>query len=428
MPFSAPEMRKDKVQKETIVSINFRVQPPNQKEGRKYLEQQAKPNRNILLLGTAHSLNHSLFVITPTLLSLILTSLSATKFEIGTVSMIASMIYGAGALLGGPLGDRIGEIKAITICLALSGLTTPLMLLAGFVSEFYVYAATLTLMAFWASFYHPIANSFISKAFKVRVSEAMGLHGIGGTLGIVLTPTVAWFLGASFGWPWAFVFFGALSILFTMLFARRAVSTEEVSHSSTTIFDALRIRELRAVLILSIAIGLLKGVEFFFPTYLEENRGVEPMWASVAYTVLLAFGVPGQWIGGKTASVIGSKKTLIGTCAAICIGLLFLLFLPIYFVGMAIFIALYGLFFNAHQPALTALTGTLSPYEQRGAVFGIFFFTFFGIGSVSQLIAGYVADVYGLDVAFYLLTIFAAVALFLCFRLPGGKKERLTES
>ncbi|MDH5688818.1 MAG: MFS transporter [Candidatus Bathyarchaeota archaeon] len=386
------------------------------------MERQAKPNRNITLLGTAHSLNHSLFVITPPLLSLILASLGVTKFEIGLVSTIASMIYGAGALLGGPLGDRIGEIKAITICLALSGLTAPLMLLAGFMSEFYVYAATLTLMAFWASFYHPIANSFISKAFKVRVSEAMGLHGVGGTLGLVLTPTVAWFLGASFGWPWAFVFFGALSVLFAMLFARRAVATEEVSHSSTTIFDALRIRELRAVMILSIAIGLLKAVELFFPTYLKENRGVEPVWASVAYTVLLAFGVPGQWIGGKTASVIGSKKTLIGTCAAICVSLLFLLFLPI-FVGMAIFIALYGLFFNAHQPALSALTGALSPYEQRGAVFGIFFFTFFGIGSVSQLIAGYVADVYGLDVAFYLLTIFAAVALFLCFRLPEERKS-----
>lgn len=108
---------------------------------------------------------------------------------------------------------------------------------------------------------------------------------------------------------------------------------------------------------------------------------------------------------------------------AICASLLLLLFLPTYLVGMAILIPLYGLFFNAHQPALTALAGTLSPYEQRGAVFGIFFLTFFGIGSVSQLIAGYVADVYGLDMAFYLLTIFAAVALLLCFRLPEERKR-----
>jgi MFS family permease len=382
-----------------------------------------KGNGILALLGTAHSLIHSFFVITPPLLSLIMASLGVTKFEIGLVSTIASMVFGAGALLGGPLGDRIGEVRAITICLAFSGLPAPLMLLAGFVNGFYVYAVTLTLMAFWASFYHPIANSFISKAFKVRVSEAMGLHGVGGTLGVVLTPTVAWFIGSSFGWPWAFVFFGALSVVFAIVFARKAVRTEEASHSSTTIFDALRVRELRAVLILNIAIGLLmKGVELFFPTYLTESRSVDPMWASVAYTALLVFGVPGQWIGGKAASVIGSKKTLIGTSAAICVSLIFLLFLPIYFVGIAVFIILYGLFFYAHQPALNALTGALSPHKQRGAVFGIFFFASFGIGSVSQLISGYVADVYGLDAAFYLLTIFAAVALLLSFRLPEEKK------
>jgi MFS family permease len=393
------------------------------------MERQAKPNRNLALLGAAHSLNHSLFVITPPLLSLIVTSVGVTKFEIGLVSTIASMIYGAGALLGGPLSDKIGEVRAITICLALSGLPAPLMLVAGFVNGFYVYAATLILMAFWASFYHPIANSFISKVFKVRVSEAMGLHGVGGTLGVVLTPTVAWFLGASFGWAWAFIFFGTLSVVFAMIFVRKAVHTEELSHSNTTIFDALRIRELWAVLILNIAIGLfMKGVELFFPTYLKENRGVDPMWASVAYTVLLTFGVPGQWIGGKAASIVGSKKTLIGTMAGICIGLLFLLFLPIYFVGIAIFIALYGLFFYAHQPALNALTGVLAPYEQRGAVFGIFFFTSFGIGSISQLIAGYMADAYGLDVAFYLLTMFAAIALLLSFRLPEERKKNIEQN
>jgi ACDE family multidrug resistance protein len=393
------------------------------------MERQAKPNRNLTLLGTAHSLNHSLFVITPPLLSLIVLDLGVTKFEIGLVSTVASMIYGAGALLGGPLGDKVGEVRAIAMCLALSGLPAPLMLVAGFVNGLYVYAAALTLMAFWASFYHPIANSFISKVFKVRVSEAMGLHGVGGTLGVVLTPTVAWFLGASFGWPYAFIFFGTLSVLFAIVFARKAVRTYQISHSNATIFDALRVHELWAVLILNVAIGLfMKGVELFFPTYLKENRGVDPMWASVAYTVLLTFGVPGQWIGGKAAAIAGSKKTLIGTMAAICISLLFLLFLPIYFVGIAIFIALYGLFFYAHQPALNALTGVLAPYEQRGAVFGIFFFTSFGIGSISQMIAGYMADAYSLDVAFYLLTMFAAIALLLSFRLPEERKKNIEQN
>jgi hypothetical protein len=64
----------------------------------------------------------------------------------------------------------------------------------------------------------------------------------------------------------------------------------------------------------------------------------------------------------------------------------------IYFVGIAAFIVLYGLAFYAHQPALNSLTDFLSPQDQRGAVFGIFFFTSLGIGSLSQMATGVLAD------------------------------------
>jgi MFS family permease len=354
-----------------------------------------------------------------------MTSLGVTKFEIGFASTIASMTYGTGALLGGPLGDRIGEVKAIAVCLAMSGFPAPLMLLAGTVNGFMVYTATLAFMAFWASLYHPIANSFISKAFKIRLAEAMGFHGIGGTLGIILTPAIAWFLGTSFGWPSAFVFFGMLTALLAIVFAKKAKRIEDADHSHTRISDILRIRGLRTVLVFNATIGLfMKGVELFFPTYLTDNRGIDPMWASIAFTLMLATGAVGQWIGGKTASKVGSKKVVIVTMAGVCTGLLFLLFIPMYFIGVFVFIIAYGLSFYGHQPALNALTGFLTPYGQRGAVFGIYFFASFGVGSISQLITGYLADVYGLQTAFYLLTAFAAVALLLSFKLPREPERK----
>jgi MFS family permease len=93
--------------------------------------------------------------------------------------------------------------------------------------------------------------------------------------------------------------------------------------------------------------------------------------------------------------------------------------------GIAAFIVLYGIFFYAHQPALNALTGFLSPESQRGAVYGIFFFTSFGIGSISQFISGYLADIYGLDTAFYVLTAFAIIALLLSFKLPEKREPKI---
>jgi MFS family permease len=394
---------------------------------------QSKKNSQLALLGAAHSFNHSLFLIASPLLTIIMASLNVSKTEIGLVSMIASFIYGAGALVGGPLGDRIGEAKTITICLALSGLSTFIMVAAGFTSSIYVYALALISMAVWASLYHPTANSLISKSFKGRVSEAMGLHGVGGTLGTVLTPIVAWFIGATFGWSWAFVAFGLLSVLLAFFFVKNSDKGEKRSTSGGTIIDALKIRELWILLIFNVAIGLfMKGVELYFPTYVSDNKLIglgltneeRGMWASIAYTLVLAVGVPAQWIGGKTADKFGSKKVLIATMTGVCLSLLSILLFPLPIVGIALFILLYGLSFYAHQPALNALTGFCCPENQRGAVYGIFFFTSFGIGSLSQSIAGYVADNYGgLTTSFYLLAGFALAAMLLALKLPKRREN-----
>ncbi len=128
-------------------------------------------------------------------------------------------------------------------------------------------------------------------------------------------------------------------------------------------------------------------------------------------------------MGGKTADMFGSKKVLVLTSIGVCLSLLSLLFFPVYLVGIALFIVLYGFSFYAHQPALNSLTGFCCPPNQRGAVYGIFFFTSFGVGSISQVIAGYLGDLYGLDIAFYLLTIFAVIALALSFGLPNKREN-----
>jgi len=390
------------------------------------LEQQSKKHSHLTLLGAAHSLNHSLFVIAPPLLALIMSDLGVSDFIMGTVTAIASFIYGLGALAGGPLGDRIGETKTITLSLTFSGLSTFIMLAAGATRQIYLYALALISMAVWASFYHPTANSLISKTFKGKVAESMGLHGVGGTIGVVLTPTIAYFIGATFGWPWAFVTFGALCLLLALLFTKEFGKTKNNNGTFGSIVAAFKIRELWVLLACNVAIGLfMKGIELFFPIYLVKNRMIDSSWAAVAYTLLLAAGVPGQWLGGKSADKVGSKKVLIATMAGVCLSLVLLLFSPIYVVGIGAFILLYGVSFYGHQPALNALTGFLSPQDQRGAVYGIFFFTSFGIGALSQTLVGYIADTYNFDVAFYLLTLFALAALLLSLKLPDKREDKL---
>ena len=374
------------------------------------------------MLGSAHSLNHSLFVIAPPLLATIMGDLGVSNFVMGTVGTIASFIYGVGSLIGGPLGDKIGERKTIALFLAFSGISTFLMF---FASNIIIYALALVLIAAWASLYHPTANSLISKTFRSGTAEAMGLHGMGGALGVMLTPTIAWFIGSYFGWQFAFIFFGILCIILAILLVKSLKKSENKTVSKIKFREVFRIPELWIILMFNITIGLfMKGVEYFFPTYLKHVKGIDPMWASIAFTLILASGVPAQWFGGKTADLFGSRKVLIVTSLGVVLSLFTLQFSPIPLLGIALFIALYGISFYAHQPALNSLTGLLSPESLRGTVYGIFFFASFGIGSISQSIAGYCADNYGLESAFYLLTIFALAALVISIMLPDRRENK----
>ena len=384
----------------------------------------------LALLGAAHSLNHSLFLIAPPLLLIIMQDLDTSKFILGSIGTATSMIYGIGSLVGGPLSDKISEMKIIALALALAGASTFILI---FASNLLIYSLALFLMAAWASLYHPTANSLISKEYHGQMGEAMGIHGVGGTLGVMFTPIVAFSIGIAIDWRISFIVFGILSIIIGVIFSRNRTQTKR-TQSTVGMLEILKTKGLLTILVFNIAIGLyMKGVEYFLPTYLtlKSFQALDPevakFWAATAATLVLASGVPGQWLGGRTSDRVGSKKVLVIVSAGIVAALLFLQ-LPVatgfMFLGVAAFIIIYGLSFYGHQPALNSLTGIMTPQERRGAVYGIFFFTSFGLGSFSQAITGYFMDVYGVDSSFYVLTVFALVALILSIFIPDKRRNK----
>jgi len=386
----------------------------------------------LALLGAAHSLNHSLFLITPPLLLVIMQDLNTSKFILGTIGTVASLIYGVGALVGGPLADRINETKIIALALALAGASTFVLI---FAKDIIIYSLALFLMAAWASLYHPVANSLISKQFQGNMGEAMGIHGAGGTVGVMFTPIIAFAIGVALDWRISFIVFGIFCILIGVIMSRNRTQTTREA-SKLGILEVFRIRGLLIILTFNIFIGLyMKGIELFLPTYLA-LRPFHPLgeetaklWAATAATLVLASGVLGQWLGGRASDHFGSKKVLVTVSAGIVAALIFLLFTPtaLAFPGVAAFIILYGLSFYGHQPALNSLTGIMTPPERRGAVYGIFFFTSFGLGSLSQIITGYLMDSYpsNPEYSFLFLTLVAAVALILSTLILDKRQNQI---
>ena len=370
-------------------------------------------NRDIItfgLLGAAHSLNHSLFLVLPPLLSNIAENLGASFQTIGLVATATFFIYGTGALVGGPLSDMIGSVKVARISIGLAGVSSLLFLICR---EVYTFAAAMFLMAVWASFYHPTANKLIAQAFPDSPGNAMGIHNAAGNAGQVLTPTVAFFLGVLIDWRFSFIFFGLLSVG-TAYFMNRIQLDEDALKGAKklALLEFLKVPNFWQILLFNALIGFVfRGVEIYFPTYLRLGKGYTGELAAIGGSLILLFGVAGQLIGGKGSDKVGPTKIIIGSVIGVLLSLFFLLLVPTSYLVVVAFTFIYGVAVFAHQPSMTNLVSRVTPRHLMGLSYGVMFFFSFGLGSVAAAILGWLTDVYGIVYAFWANAVVAVALL-----------------
>jgi MFS family permease len=377
----------------------------------------------LLLLGLAHSLNHSLFLVLPPLLDDISRDLGVTFQTIGTASTVAFFLYGLGALVGGPLSDRVGHVRVASISVGLSGAATVIFLLPGRLTSF---TAGLWVVAVAASLYHPTANTLIAKLFPENTARSMGIHGASGSVGQMFTPAIAYFIGVTFHWRYAFVFFGVVSVATSLLMQRIPSAYESQLAERTPLVEVLRVPGLWILILYNVIIGLFqRGVELFFPTFLVLERGFTGQLAAFCASALLFFGAPGQLFGGWAADKYTPRRVLVLASAGMVASMLSLLLVPSIF-GVVGFMFIYGIFFFGHQPTMTTLLSSITPNSLMGMAYGVMFFFAFGLGSISTTIAGYLADNFSLEAVFWIMALFSGMTFGISFvitRVIVGKKR-----
>ncbi len=369
-----------------------------------------KTTADLVLLGLAHSLNHSLFLVLPPLMTTIANDLNAGFGTMGLISTITFLTYGAGALIGGPLSDKIGSLKVAQISIGLGGLMSAIFLLANNV---YLFGVGMFLMALWASFYHPTANGLIAKAFPENTGGSMGIHNAAGNLGQVLTPTIAFYLGVTFNWRISFVFFGVLSVFTAVLLRRIEVNEGEMEHSTTGYFEFIKTPELWIVLLYNVIVGsLFRSVDLFFPSFLSAEKLYTGSLAAIANSMILFFGTLGQLAGGRGSDRFGSGKVLLFATSGIVVSLILLMMLPSS-IAVPVFVFLYGISMFGHQPTVTRLVSRLTPRNMMGLAYGVMFFSAFGVGSISTSITGWIGEQHSLTAAFWVNTMVSILLLLI---------------
>ncbi len=372
----------------------------------------------IPVLGVAHALDHSFLAALPPILLLIMEDTGATLQTMSLIATVSYLLFGAGALIGGPVSDKIGEGKVLFAGLALAGVSSFVPFVNPGVGAL---AAGLVMMSAATSFYHPTANSLISKIYRSQTGKAMAAHGVGGSVGQVFIPTISVLLTIAIGWRFSFAFFGVLSIFTAILILRLRPGWTPESAKTKLRMSFLRNRGFWLLVLYSLFIGLyFRGAELFVPTFLTTERSFTIETAGLGISLLMGCGVLGQILGGFSSDRIGAAKALVFQSLGVAASFTFLIAGGT--LGAICFLVLYGLSHYATQPTTNVLTANVCTEEERGLVYGIMFFLTFGLGSISSAMAGYLATGPGMTWSFLSLMIMSIIALLVSLPIAAISK------
>jgi len=167
------------------------------------------PRLLVPFLNLGHALTHLVMLIFPTAVLALGPAWGIPYDQLMPASLGGLIAYGAGSLPSGWLGDRWSRRAMMALFFIGIGVGAVLCGLARAPLEI---GAALVIVGLFASIYHPVGLSLLV-ADQAKLGRTLGLNGVFGNLGIAGAAMATGLLCDAFGWRWAFIAPGLLSIL-----------------------------------------------------------------------------------------------------------------------------------------------------------------------------------------------------------------------
>src|SRR6266850_4000837 len=145
--------------------------------------------RTLWLAGALHAFTHVYHVALLPLYLLIRQDFHLDKLGRATLLVTAMMIaYFLPSFPMGVLADRVSRKKLLGIGLFINGLG---FILLGLAPTYGLALAAVIVAGIGGSFYHPAATAMIARLFPVGTGKALGLTGVGASVGFFIGPIYA---------------------------------------------------------------------------------------------------------------------------------------------------------------------------------------------------------------------------------------------
>ena len=372
--------------------------------------------------STAHMVEHLFAGVIAVILPLITTSLGLSLAQAGALASARTLMAGAASFPSGFLADLASRRNLLLgLCLGMIGLGC-LGLSAAW--SFPVLLIFMALGGAGSGGFHPQSLAILSAAYREKRAFALGVHDSSANLGEVIGPLALGLLITFVDWRTALQIWAipglAIGLLYALLGAEDGVEASERRDYRRALWeDVLKNKTVFSLVVVSTfrAMGQT-ALSAFLPLYLSLHLKLSG-GAAGAYMSLLFFfaGVAPAFVGW-VSDRIGRKSLIVAFSIA---SVVVIVAIPHLSTGpfLAVALAALGALLWALRPVIVTAAMEAAPQNLAGSIVAVLYGANMGVSFLAPLMAGLIADVYGLPAALLSISAFpllAAVVMILLFK------------
>jgi MFS family permease len=370
--------------------------------------------------ATAHTTEHLFGGVIAVVLPLITSSLGLSMAQAGALVSTRTLMAGAASIPSGFLADLARRRNVLLgICLMMLGLASLGMSLApGFV----VLLLFMALSGMGGGGFHPQSLAILSATYRDKRAFAIGVHDSSGNLGEVLGPLAIGLLLMFFDWRttlqiWAFPSL-AIGLLYAAFGGESHAPAARPKHYRRSLWEnVLMNRAIFGLVIVSTfrAMGQT-AVSAFLPLYLSLHLKLAASRTGLYMSILFLFAGTAPTLAGWVADRLG-RNPLIVFCSIS--SALVIAAIPYLGSGLLLMIglAVLGVVLWALRPVVITAAMEAAPQNLAGSIVAFIFTANMGVSFIAPIVAGVVADAYGLPTALISIALFPFLACIAAFLL-----------
>ncbi|MDE2803029.1 MAG: MFS transporter [Chloroflexota bacterium] len=370
-----------------------------------------------------HAMNHIFLSGSVLALPEIKAAMGLSNTNVGVIAAARDGFSGLISFPAGFVADRFASWMAAILGLSVIALGV-FMFLVGISPSFWTVLIFMALLGLAIVFWHPPALGAVSAHYPEKRGFAIGMHGMGGSIGEATGPIILGLLLSVMLWRTAL----QLSIIPAVLVGIgvyllvRAAPVLAAEPSARRYFAGVGavLRNARLLLVLGTAAcfsGTQIAIMSFLPVYAREDLGLSTTATGLMLSVLQIAGIGSQPVLGHLSDRIGRRVVLSLGFFGLTLGTLSLYATG---EGLAFFasVALTGPFLFPMMAIILALGMDVVGRNMQGTTASIIFGVGIVLASFSGWMAGRVADTYSVHAVF--LYAAAPASLALLFTLLGA--------